>query len=201
MSNIDMEEMREKELRFIEQNIDALAELAAGNFIDTTIRPKKDRVKFTAKFYREHTLDNVEHWRKEPIDDYARCIYGVMEMAQNALLEQFGLYLQVYNILNQRIDREIAEADAKKKARLIELRTAQADMEPFDANRRCLACGQFLFEYDEKNNQRHKKKEICTCNSSRAIQAQMKARISQYRKELAEKRKVPKKDPKRFDKK
>jgi len=194
------EETRIEELDFIEKNIAGLASLAAGHFIDPMVRPKKKRVKFTEKSYTEFVLEGVEYWKTADINAYMRSIHGIKELASNALDNQFRLWLQVYNLLNQRVDEELIAEDAAKKKRLRDLRVTQQDMDVFDANRRCLACGKFMFLSDEKNNTRHEKQEICTCNSSRGLQNQMKARISEYRSDLADKKKLPKKDPMRYKK-
>jgi len=194
------DEKRLEDLKLVEKNVELLAQLAQGNFIDPTFRPKSERVKFTAEQYTEDVMENIAYWKTADVNTYMRSVYGVGEMALNAVQDQFALYLQVWRLLNYRPDEAIIAEDAEKKARRRHLRTTQADMDVFDANRKCLACGMFLFQYDATNNQRHKKDEVCTCNSSRVIQSQMRAKTSAYRKGIEHKKKIPKKDPKRYDK-
>ena len=65
-------------------------------------------------------------------------------------------------------------------------------MDAYDMARRCLECGKFLFMYDERNNKRHEKDEVCTCHASRGIQNKMKEKTADYRKELEMKKKIRK---------
>lgn len=194
------EETRKEDLDFVENNIDQLAAMSVENFIDPVLRPKNKRVKFTAKFYKESMLENIHFWREAPVADYMRFVYGVKGFALSALDNQFDHWRQVWLILNTRRDEEQEKEDAAKKAKKRALRVTQQDMPVFDANRQCLACFKYIFMYDETNNKRHEKNEVCTCKSSRHLQAQMRAKISAYRARLADKKKIPKKDPRRYEK-
>ena len=194
------EDIRTEELDFVVANVDMLAKRANGNFMDRLVRPKKKRVKFTTEQYKEDVLANVEYWREAPIKTYLNWVHGVQGYAEGAIKDQFEYYLTVYRMLNSRPDPELEAADAAKKAKMRALREAQVGMDVFDMGRKCLACFKFMFHRDENNNERHKKKDVCECNSSRSLQNQMKAKTSEYRKDLADKKKIPPKDPMRYKK-
>ena len=194
------EDKRKEELEIVTANLPLLARLANGQFMDLLVRPKKDRVKFTTEQYIADCTENIEYWLKADINQYLRYVHGVGEMTLNAVMDQFMLFKQVYQLLEQRIDTVEIEASVERDKKRRDLRTTQADMETYDANRKCLSCFKFMFQYDETNNQRHKKEEVCTCSSSRGIQGQMRTKTADYRKEITKKKKIPKKDPKRYEK-
>ena len=193
------EDRRTEELDFVRANAEYIAGLADGHFMDPTVRPKKDRVAWTYEFALSEILDGIAFWEKVPVQEYATHMRGGLKtLTMNALDNQFQIWRSVISYLQRRPDKKLEAVDAAKKQLTRDLRATQADMETFDAKRKCLACGLFMFERDETNNKRHEKDEVCGCNASRNIQAQMRAKTSAYRKGLEHKKKIPKKDPERY---
>jgi hypothetical protein len=187
------EERRTEELDFVEANVSYLAKQADGQFIDLKVRPKNKRVKWTEESYRKTLLGNIQYWRTAPINDYMRYVYGVKGFVLQALDNQFTRFRDVHALLRSR--PADPAPDREKQERRDKLRTEQADMDELDKNRKCLDCGKFLFHRDETNNKIHEKKEVCTCHSSRHIQAKMAQKTSDYRESLKQRKK---KDPKRY---
>lgn len=178
-------------IAFAKKNIDALAEIADQNFINPNVRPKEKRKLWTAKSYREDVLAGITWWEKQDEATKRRYLHSVKDYTVQALQHEFPEERArwLYSILVARPDAKQEQADREKKAMREQLRLAQAKMNPLDASIRCLNCGKFIHMYDEKNNKRHDKADVCECTSSHTLQAEMAERVSAYRKHLDERKK------------
>jgi hypothetical protein len=179
------------EITFVKNNLDMLAGLANGQFIDPLVRPKSARKQWTTKSYREDCIAGLKWWGEQTPEMQQRFLNGIGGYAQQALNYEFWpqRLRWIYSILNSRPDLKQFAQDVEHGKAMKALRDAEATMNPFDANIHCWGCGKFMHEYDEKNNKRHEKDEVCTCSSSHVLQAQMKERVAAYRKQLAETKK------------
>jgi hypothetical protein len=173
-------------LSFVRKNIDALAEIADQNFIDPQVRPKEKRQLWTAKSYHEAVLAGMDWWSKQNDATKRRYLHSVKDYTVQALQHEFPEERArwIYSILVARPDERQEQADREKEALRKELRLSQAKMNPLDANIRCLDCGKFIHMYDETNNKRHERAEVCECTSSHTLQAEMAERVGAYRKHL-----------------
>lgn len=177
---------------FVKKNLDALAEIADGNFIDPLVRPKDRRVLWTAASYRKEVLAGLDWWARQDEATKRRYLHSIKDYTIQALQHEFSEQRArwIYSILVARPDAEQEKRDRELEAMRKELKAKQRDMNPFDANIRCLACGKFIHMYDEKNNKRHEKEEVCECRASHTLQAQMADRLSAYRKHLEQRKRI-----------
>jgi hypothetical protein len=175
-----------EEIDFVRVNIDKLAAMANGQYIDPLVRPKSKRVQWTDKTYKKPILDGIEWWQEQPENMQQKFLNGVGGFAQQALNYEFWpqRLRWIYSVLTSRPDLKKVADELEHAQKMRALRDAERDMNPFDANIHCWSCGKFMHEYDEKNNKRHDKDEVCICRSSHTIQNKMRERIKAYRAHL-----------------
>ena len=179
---------------FIEKHIDDIAAIFDGHFIDPNVRPKDKRVQFKEKDGLLAMREGIKAWKDMDEPAQLRYVHSVKDYMLQAIQGEFPVERArwIYSILSARPDPAAEAADAQKRDLRRRLRTEQADMGAYDMARRCLDCGKFLFMYDERNNKRHEKDEVCTCHASRGIQNKMREKTADYRKELEMKKKIRK---------
>ena len=182
----------DEEIAFVERNIDRLDELAVGQ--PTRYGQKKSEREFWKKGqFKKDVLEGLKWWKTLTYDQKMR-LNGVKGFAQQAMdLEFYPQRLQwIYSLTTVRFD---PGQEAKERAHKVDMKTLRdkeqpiADRDKFDMGLHCWGCGKFLFEYDERNNRRHEKDELCTCSSSTVTQNEQKTRVSVYRKSLDERKK------------
>lgn len=180
-----------EEREFVCANVDRLAELAEGQFIDLSVRPKSKRKKFEREMYRDAVMTGNDWWKDQPEELQSKYLNGCAGFAMQAMNQEFvpERVRWIYSMFCARPDPKQEQADREKDVLRKRLRIEQATMNAFDANIRCLNCGKFIHLYDEKNNRRHEKEEVCTCTSSHTLQSQMAERVSAYRKHLEDEKK------------
>jgi hypothetical protein len=192
------------DLDFVYAVMPLLAKMADGHFIDPNVRPKDKRETWTLAAYEREGKMHIAWWLEQPLSLQERHLNAIRVFAIQGLDNKFQSWRDVMGLLRYRPDPELDRLDAESKARGRQIRDEQWDMAEFDMKRRCAACGLFLYLYDERNNKRHEKDEICTCKSSICTckssilqQNRMKAKTKAYRDGLAEKKRI-KKDPRRY---
>ena len=189
--------------KLLETNIDTIATLADGSFIDPLVRPKNKRKKFTAAKYKETCLARIEFWREQediPINHFS----GFEDYTLQALQNQFQRFRDIYCLLMRAPSIEHPNVLAEQKAAVQKIRTEQREMDWKDRKLKCPICGLPVYTRDINNNyidlKKRGKREVCQHRAGANLRSKMKTVREARRVEQKKKQRIPKKDPLRYKK-
>lgn len=195
----DLIEQMDTLLRLLQNNIHVIALDAHEKWINPTTRPKKDRIKYSAKQYESLILKRIKFYQNAFLTVPPWMINAIFNrwvplhgLILSAIGHQGDAWRQILSILSTELPIESPSERNARKDEMRKLRAEQENMADLDPNRKCLKCMKFMFERDSQNNYRHKKAEVCTCSESKPLQKRMKEKISEYRKKKKADRKQEK---------
>ena len=197
------------QFELFENNIDFLAAIADGQFIDLKVRPKSARKKFTKEQYTKECLERVAYHRKNRDDGlqpqwYTNHFLSFEEFTIEAMQHYFSRFRLLYTILIAEPPTETPDEREARTKRRQEIRAAQRDMDPTDRKLRCPMCALPVYVRDVNNNYIDLKKkhsrEVCQCSASFKLRTRMKKLREEKRRGQEDKKKQrKKKDPKRYE--
>ena len=188
--------------KLLETNIDAIADLADGMFIDPLTRPKKKRKKFTAIKYKETILERIAFWRERgtwPVNHFS----GFEDYTLQAIENQFQRPRLLYNLLMRDPSLDDDPNDlVEQKAATQKIRADQREMSWKDRKLLCPICGLPVYIRDVNNNyidmKKKAKREVCQHRAGKNLRSKMKTVREARRVEQKKKQRIPKKDPLRY---
>lgn len=208
---ITLEERSKEALDLFRNNVDALADMADGDFIDLKVRPKSDRKKFTFKQYKKDVLEGCDRLENAPEamrNQIWNHLSGLKDFILAALDNQFTRYRDIYNLVTTPLDNwEPPEDLEERKKSLQKIRAEQDGWAWHDRRSRCPQCYPPLPIYirDINNNyidlkERGKRKVCMEHSASGKLRGRMKKEREDRRREQEGKKKKakPKKDPERY---